>query len=242
MGDLPASTPTLRANQPAARKTDLSAFAYESIRQSILNLSLHPGDQLREIALAEQLGVSRTPIRAALRRLETNGYVSPDPVRGYVVAQISVQDVEDAYQIIEVLEGLAASLAARRKTEAHIEQLQLMATTLADAALSGDLDAWMDVDIRFHKTIREAAGNPALDELSQIAYSTIERVRHMHMREKRDLERMAVETDAHMKIAQAITEGDSERAEVLTRRLFNLAREANIELLRKWILPLRRTF
>lgn len=233
---------SVKSDQPRVRKVDLSTRAYEAIRNSILNLTFHPGDVLREVALAEQLGMSRTPVRAALRRLEANGYVSPDPVRGYVVAQISLQDVEDAYQVIEVLEGLASQLAAQRRSEAHLSSLRTLTATLTDAAASGDLEAWMAVDNQFHQMIREAAGNTTLNQLSQLPYSIIERVRHMHMREKRDPERLALETDAHKRIAKAIADADGAGAEALTRQIFSQARDANIELLRKWVLPLRRTF
>lgn len=224
------------------RKADLSTYVYEQIRQDIISLKIHPGEPLREITLADQFGVSRTPVRAAMRRLESEGFVTPDPIRGFAVTQISIEDVENAYQVIEVLEGLAARLAALRRNEAGIERIKEIARDLQKAAREEDLDSWMAADSTFHETIRELAQNPLINHLSLLPFSIIERIRHMHMRERRDSAMMAAVTSTHLKIVRAIEQGKADRAEALSRQLFREASELNLGLLRQWVLPLRRTF
>lgn len=240
-GDIARLDTDDEGRQPA-RQGDLTSYAYESIREAIISLTLQPGDPLRETSLANQFGVSRTPIRAALRRLESEGFVTLAPPRGFVVAQISIEDVENAYLVIELLEGLASRLAAERLTDEGETALRQLIAELKEASRLGDLDRWIEIDNALHRTIREIADNSILRQTSVVAFSTIERVRHMHMREQRDAGRLAEETAAHSSITKAILMRDGADAELQTRRLFASARVANLRLLNQWILPLRRSF
>jgi DNA-binding GntR family transcriptional regulator len=240
-----ADTTDLETTSSGARRSfegDLTSFAYESIRASIVNLTFQPGEPLREASLAKLLEVSRTPIRSALRRLQGEGYVASVPPKGFVVAQISLEDVEHAYRVLEVLEGLASRLAAEQIASDNVAALKKLTNRFEDAARAGDLELWMETDQAFHDTIRAIANNAKLSQSCSLVYSTVDRVRHMHMREQRDAERLAEETRIHGSIAEAVIARDGERAEALTRRVFEDARVANVQLLRRWILPLRRSF
>lgn len=220
---------------------DLAAYAYAKIRAAIISLEFQPGEALQETALARRLGASRTPVREALRRLQGEGLVEVAPSKGMIVAQVSVQDVENAYFIIEVLEGVSARLAAERLESAEANALrEVMARFTAAEPLA--LDEWIRVDSSFHDVVRQMAANPKLTQTSAMVYPVIERVRHMHLREHHDAARIADQSAIHFAIGQAILDGQGDRAETMMRELFRLARIDNVRLLRQWIVPLRSSF
>src|SRR5688500_13982070 len=117
-----------------AREPDLATRAYQGIRGAILDLSLQPGQALQEVALASWLGTSRTPVREAIRRLQSEGLVEGSTSRGVVVAQVSVDDVANAYLVLELLEGLAGRLAAQRLTDEGAPGLRALMAQLQRAA------------------------------------------------------------------------------------------------------------
>ena len=102
----------------------LSEVVSETLRQAIQDGTLKPGERLMEIPLAEELGVSRTPIREAIRKLELEGFVVMVPRRGTYVANISLKDITQVFEIRSALEELAAGLAAERITSEEIETLE----------------------------------------------------------------------------------------------------------------------
>jgi DNA-binding GntR family transcriptional regulator len=219
---------------------DLAAYAYAAIRAAVISLEFHPGEALQETALARRLGASRTPVREALRRLQGEGLVDVAPSKGMIVSQVSVQDVENAYYIIEALEGVSARLASERREPGAADGLKEVMDRFATSTL--DLDDWIRIDSAFHDAIRQMASNPKLVQTSSMVYPVIERVRHMHLREHPDAAVVADQSAAHIAIGRAILNGDGERAESLMRELFRLARIDNVRLLRQWIVPLRSSF
>ena len=220
---------------------DLAAYAYASIRAAIISLEFQPGEALQETTLARRLGASRTPVREALRRLQGEGLVDVAPSKGMIVSQVSVQDVENAYFIIEALEGLSARLASERGELDSGERLkEVMARFESVTPL--DLDDWIRIDGAFHDAIRQMARNPKLVQTASMVYPVIERVRHMHLREHSDAELVADQSAAHLEIGRAILAGNGEQAEALMRDLFLKARIDNVRLLRQWIVPLRSSF
>ena len=157
-----------------------------------------------------------------------------------IVSQVSVQDVENAYYIIEALEGISARLASERREPDASGALKFAMERFETSPM--DLDDWIRIDSAFHDAIRQMAGNPKLVQTSSMVYPVIERVRHMHLREHPDAAVVADQSAAHLAIGRAILEGDGERAESLMRELFRLARIDNVRLLRQWIVPLRSSF
>lgn len=224
------------------REPDLATRAYEGIREAILNLSFQPGQPLQEMALASWLGTSRTPVREAIRRLQSEGLVEGSPSRGVIVAQVSVDDVEHAYQVIELLEGLAGRLAAQRLTDAGAIRLRRLMEQLQAAAVAAGRKRWTQIDAEFHDTIREIAANPKLSQVANLVYPVIERVRSLYLLEGHEPDTMAVATADHCAIGEAILARDAARAEDLTRQLFAKAGADNVRLLRRWVSPLRRSF
>jgi DNA-binding GntR family transcriptional regulator len=233
------------AGQSARRESnepDLATQAYERIRQAIRDLTFEPGQPLQEVALARWLGISRTPVREAMRRLQSEGLVEIAPSRGAVVAQVSIEDVANAYAVLAVLEALAGRLAAERLTEAGAARLHGVLAELRAAAEAVDLDRWTRLDAELHDTIRAVAGNPKLEQATARLYPVIERVRSVYLREGHEPEQLAVANAEHCAVAEAILAGDAEGAERLTRQLFAKAGADNVRLLTRWVWPLRRSF
>lgn len=227
---------------PAARGVDRTDRAYQQIRDAILTMALQPGQQLQENALAEWLGTSRTPVREALRRLQAEGLIDRFSARGAVVAQVSIDDVENAYLVLEVLEALASRLAAERMTDEGAARLRGLLGRMRDAATAGALDAWTKLDGEFHDAIRGVAANPKLSQVATITYTTIERVRSTYLRDGSEPDRLSRAAADHVELGEAIVARDAARAEALTRQLFAKARVDNVRLLRHWVEPLRRNF
>ena len=136
-----------------------AASAYDAIRDRILTGAIGPGMRLRETALGAELGLSRTPVREAMRRLEQDGLVEHVPHRGAIVRSLNAQQITELYLIREVLEGTAARLAAQHASTAEIAALR----ELLDTQPAGDApDAAAEASRRnavFHRAIRDAAHN-----------------------------------------------------------------------------------
>ena len=136
-----------------------AAGAYDAIRDRILSGTIRSGDRLRETALGAELGLSRTPIREAIRRLEQDGLLEHVPHRGVVVRTLDAQQITELYLIRAVLEGTAARLAAQHASEAEIGALrELLATQPSQADDEGAAEASRRNAV-FHRAIRDAAHN-----------------------------------------------------------------------------------
>lgn len=137
----------------------------ETLRQSIQDGVLKPGERLMEIPLAEELGVSRTPIREAIRKLELEGFVVMIPRRGTYVANITLKDITQVFEIRSALEELAAGLAAERITEDELEALERMIVKIGDLIAAKDIDAIVAADVEFHEVLYKASRNERLAEI-----------------------------------------------------------------------------
>jgi DNA-binding GntR family transcriptional regulator len=224
------------------RGNGLATHAYAEIRRAIIDLAFQPGQQLQESFLAEWLGMSRTPVREALHRLQGDGLVESLASGRVVVTQVSAEDVENAYYVIEVTEGLASRLAATRLTEDGAVALRACLDRLETASAAGDLDAWTTIDADYHDTIRGIARNAQLDQVAHVVYPVIERIRSMYLRDGHEPDRLAVAMADHRALGEAILTGNGPLAEEVARALFVKARVNNLRLLRRWVVPLRRSF
>jgi DNA-binding GntR family transcriptional regulator len=140
--------------QPALPRAE---FVYRELRNAILEGALRAGTRLREIELAQQMDVSRTPVREALRRLESEGMVTADRARGLIVSEITHEMVRELYAMREMLEGTAAAWAARNATAVELAALRTIADQ--DAALAGDPQRLAKNNQLFHQTLFRAAHN-----------------------------------------------------------------------------------
>ena len=158
-----ASTPDRSGRKGATARNSGGAAdkAYRWIRSLLVNGSFQAGSHLREELLASRLGVSRTPVREAVRRLAAEGWLSIIPNQGAYVCDWSRHDVEEVFALRAMLEGYAAEWAARNATEAQIEtlrQLSARATSLLPGTSAEDIEQIAELNDRFHKLILEASG------------------------------------------------------------------------------------
>lgn len=143
----------------------LRDVVFNTLRQAILRGDLKPGERLMEIKLAKRLGVSRTPIREAIRMLELEGLVVMIPRRGAAVAQITKQDLEDVLEVRCSLEELAVELACTRITGNELADLHRALKEFEAACDANDVTALAEKDVEFHDIIFEATGNQRLIQL-----------------------------------------------------------------------------
>jgi len=192
----------------------LGRQAYQRLRDQIVTLKLAPGTPLQESALVEELELGRTPIREALQWLAGEGLVVLRPRRGAFVADISVTDLQQIFELRQVLEGYAAALAAQRATEADVAALEQALADLDAADSREDTQAHIEIDRAFHRALSRSAHNKFLcSTLSRLYnlnlrlwYLALERIGPMHN---------AVEQ--HRAVLEAIKEHDSQKAEAAIR-------------------------
>ena len=134
----------------------------ETLRDAVRRGVLKPGERLMEIQLAEELGVSRTPVREAIRKLEMEGYVIMMPRRGTYIADLSIRDINEVFEIRTSLESLASGLAAERITEDELEKLQRLLVEIGAHIKSGDMESIVRTDTEFHDLLYQASRNSRL--------------------------------------------------------------------------------
>ena len=190
--------------QSAETAQPASELAYKRIRDDILKGALRGGDRLIEQRLALDLGISRTPVREALRRLTLEGFVERGSGYSTRVAHLDTSEVDQIFELRALLEPYAARGAARHATDGQIETLRTLAQQMRDltpARIDDDYNAISEMNEIFHRTIYEASGSPRLVYImaSVIDIGTVARTYHRYT--DRDLERSAAH---HQEIVEAI--------------------------------------
>lgn len=140
----------------------LRDVVFHTLREAILKGELKPGERLMELQLAAKLGVSRTPIREAIRMLEQEGLAVTIPRKGAEVAKMTEKDMEDVLQVREALDELAASIACEQISEEELEELRQTMREFEEHTKSGNLKMIAEADVKFHDIIYKATGNPKL--------------------------------------------------------------------------------
>ncbi|MHB8126045.1 MAG: GntR family transcriptional regulator [Desulfitobacteriaceae bacterium] len=188
----------------------LREIVFESMRDAIIGGVLKPGERLMEIQLAEEMGVSRTPVREAIRKLELEAFVVMIPRKGAYVAGVSHKDVADVFEIRAALEGLAAGLAAERITEDEIEQMERV-LLFADGEET-DLDKIVARDTDFHDLVYKASRN---NRLLQILANLREQIQRFRATSLAVPGRVLDTIKEHRAIVEALVEHNSELAQEL---------------------------
>lgn len=178
----------------------------EELRQRLLDGRIHPGEAIRPDAVGSELGVSAVPVREALRILEGEGHVTNRPHRGYVVADLDLDDLVEIYRIRDLLETEAVQAAIPRLTETDLAQLRKIVVEMAD--VGDDVTELTAVNRRFHFTLFEAAGMPHLLRLLRMLWDSSDRYRAHYLMAP---ENRQVVRDQHERIMEAIAAGDIER-------------------------------
>lgn len=192
----------------------LRDLVFNTLRQAILKGELKPGERLMEIQLAEKLGVSRTPIREAIRKLELEGLVLMIPRRGAEVAKISHKSLQDVLEVRRSLEELATDLACQRMTEEDVEKLGEAEDKFRQAIESGNEMKIAEADEAYHDIIYNATGN---NKLIQIINNLREQMYRYRLEYIKDEAQRGTLIAEHEKILEAIRIRDIIRAKALMK-------------------------
>ena len=187
----------------------------ESLRQAIKDGVLQPGDRLMEIQLADELGVSRTPIREAIRKLEQEGFVVMVPRRGTYVADISLKDIAQVFEIRSALEELAAGLAAERITTDELEYLERILVEINEYMAHDDFEKIVDADIRFHDALYHASRNQRLVDILHNLREQMLRFRSISMHYPG---RLAATWEEHRQMVENIANHNSAMARKVAKK------------------------
>ncbi len=204
----------------------LRDVVFENLREAIVEGKLSPGQRLMEVQLADQLGVSRTPVREAIRKLELEGLVIMLPRKGAYVANMSLKDVIDVLEIRASLEGLAAYLAAERMTDEDILKLEKIAEDFDQGKENEDLETLLKKDVEFHECIFKATNNKRLHQLINSLWEQVYRFRVSYIS---DYESTVNITKEHKLILEAIKSGDSELAKKYAKEHIEKAEQFMME-------------
>ena len=187
----------------------LRDVVFNTLRQAILRGELQPGERLMEIQLAQRLGVSRTPVREAIRKLELEGLVLMIPRRGAEVAEITRQDLEDVLEVRAALEELAVKDACEHITDEQLQDLKKVANEFKRSLEGTDLVACAEADIHFHEIIYAATNNKRLVQMLNNLREQMYRYRMENLKDKRTYRTLVEEHDA---IRRALKKHDKEKA------------------------------
>jgi DNA-binding GntR family transcriptional regulator len=192
----------------------LQELAYETLLKDIADVRLRPGDRLEEPALAKRLGISRSPVREAIRRLQQEGLVVARTRAGAEVAGVTADEIGEVYRIRGALEGIAASLAADRRTPEELAGMYSLLDVLALAVEEGMLGPTTEAARDLHQTILESARSPRLSAMVRTLKTRIEQFRNLSLSSPgRAIEAVV----GHRAVLDAIAACDSKRSEELMR-------------------------
>lgn len=200
------------SNSKISKKSSLSEYVFDTIREAILNGKYKENDLLKENALATELGVSRTPVREALKQLELEGLVLLIPNKGASVIGFSKKDVKDIYEMRALLEGLCVKKAIENINDDIINELFEILDLNSYYLSKGKMDAILELDNKYHQVIYKAANSRMISQTLSDFHHYLERMRKTTLN---DIERAQKSHIEHQKIANAIKERNVEEAQRL---------------------------
>lgn len=187
----------------------LRDVVFNTLRQAILRGELQPGERLLEIHLANKLGVSRTPIREAIRKLELEGLVLMIPRKGAVVAEITEKSLRDVLEVRRALEELAVKLACEKIQDEEVKELKVAAKEFEKALGTGDVTVYAEADVKFHDIIYRTTDNQRLIQLLYNLREQMYRYRVEYLKREEVHETLLTE---HQHIIEMIEKRDEKRA------------------------------
>ncbi|HHW98360.1 MAG TPA: GntR family transcriptional regulator [Firmicutes bacterium] len=208
----------------------LREIVFEHLREAIIKGKLRPGERLMEMQLADEMGVSRTPVREAIRKLELEGLVIMIPRRGAYVADLSIKDVAETFEIRSALEALAASLAAERITPEEAEEMERILVRIGAAIEEDDMQQLVALDEEYHNLLYKASRN---DRLMQILNNLREQIQRFRVTTLAVPGRVRGVLQEHRNIAEAISERNAELAHQLALEHIENAENALMDWMRR---------
>lgn len=187
----------------------LREIVYEELKMQILTGEIKPGTRMMEVELAEDLGVSRTPVREAIRKLEKERLVTIEPRKGAYASEISMKDMEDILVVRQTIEGLAAGIAANKISDEQKSVLKDTMESFNKAVEENNFDEMISNDTKFHHLIVDACDNVVLKSMVEQLQELVLRFRYLYFSDFKRAEMMPVE---HREIYTAIDEGNEDEA------------------------------
>jgi GntR family transcriptional regulator of vanillate catabolism len=232
------SKKTSRGSEPGEQGTSQTARATLALREMLVQGQFPPGERMREVPLAKQLGISRIPLRLVLERLAHEGFLEMRPTRGFIAQQFSISDINDAIDLRGALEGMAARLAAERLTDpATLVTLrnlhEQMATLIRRRKLTLDSVAeYIDHNSRFHAEVLALSDSSrlrrAMDQICSLPFASASAFLRRHYSAPESLELFMISVEHHRAIVEAIAAREGARAESIAREHARVARR-NLE-------------
>ncbi len=205
--------------QEVTDKYSLRGRVFHKLREDILNGKYKEHEELKEVAIGEELGVSRTPVREAFRQLELEGLIQIVPNKGAYVTGITAKDVKDIYMIRSSLEGMCARLATEYITPEQLEEIEENVYLASYHASKGHMEQMAELDNRFHHILYEACDSKMLQNLLQDFHQYVIRIRRKTLSTR---ERGIASNEEHRRIMEAIKDKNPDEAEKLaTRHMIN---------------------
>lgn len=174
----------------------LRDVVFNTLREAILKGDLKPGERLMELQLASKLGVSRTPIREAIRMLEQEGLAVTTPRKGAEVAKMTLKDMEDVLEIRDALDELAVRIACQKISDEQLKQLEDMKELFEKSTQTGNVKKIAESDVTFHDVIYEATGNPKLVTLLNNLREQVYRYRVEYIKDPKNYPTLIAEHEA----------------------------------------------
>jgi len=183
----------------------LSERASEIIEASILEGSIKPGERIIEISVAKMLGISKSPVREALKKLEGDGIVQRISRKGYIAKNIGLKDINDFFEIMFIFEPMVAKLALKKKQETRCVEIDSILTQMKDALNKNDYNRYILLNRRFHSIFYEFNENIWVTKISQMLYKESSILSSLSFS---TIDRLARSLEEHITIADAYKKGD----------------------------------
>lgn len=200
---------------PINRSDLLADTIVEQVARLIISNRLKPGDQLREGFLAEQLGVSRVPVREGLGKLERMGLIEKEPYRPAIVSSLSHDDIQQLYDVRMMIEPVAARRLAEARDPQAMQAIQAILDGMRSAAAKDDHNTFLELDLRLHESLVVLNGNVLLNEMWGLV--SVRLRRFLWLKPYRSYGTLAWGVEIHLPICEAVLAGDGDAAERATR-------------------------
>ncbi len=207
----------------------LRVQVYSALRDAIVSGKLKPGERIVEDRICAELGVSRSPLREALRKLEGEGLVSILPRRGAIVTELTQRDQLDLFAVREALEGLAANLGAQHITPAELAELEDICLAMEQCIRARDMSTVVTLNTQFHELVAKTSRNRWIREF---LLSIRAQTRRLYRSAIEKPDRAVESVGEHRLIIDALRQGDGVHAEALARRHVQRARDVSVSAAR----------
>lgn len=206
----------------------LRDIVFEAMREMIVSGKLAPGERLMEIQLAEEMGVSRTPVREAIRKLEIEGLVVMMPRKGTYVAGLSIKQMAEVFEIRTALEELAVQLAAERISQEELDRLEYLMISISKKGDEKDYKSVVKLDEEFHDVLFKAARN---EKLSQIIGNLHEQIHRYRAASLSYPGRLKNTLEEHENIVNALAKRDADAAGKAVREHVDAAESSFMQVM-----------